>query len=220
MQVELELLQLLLDDPKMGVAQAAVTLGITVRTLYNYCQKQLGMSPGRYIKLARLLRARMALLHADPACSSVTAIARICGFTQLGRFSVDYRQAFRETPTQTLRSDLHRDAQGRLVARSFSLLGLSRLPMLSGMFSVSEAAAAAIRAAYEQRGELAAAVELRRHFPGIESTAQAREYVRIIAGWKMLPKLPTALTQRRKGGSGTKKAPAGPGPKGRRRPRG
>ena len=184
MQVELELLQLLLDDPKMGVAQAAVTLGITVRTLHNYCQKQLGMSPGRYIKLARLLRARMALLHADPACSSVNAIAIACGFTQLGRFSVDYRQAFGEMPSQTLRADLHR--QPRLVGRSFSLLGLSRLPMLSSVFSVSEAEAAAIRAAYERGGELAAAVELRRRFPGIDSTAQAREFVRIIAGWKPL----------------------------------
>jgi len=56
--------------------------------------------------------------------------------------------------------------------------------MLSGMFSVSEAQAAAIRDAYEQGGELAAAVELRRHFRGIDSTAQARQLARIIAGWK------------------------------------
>jgi hypothetical protein len=39
-------------------------------------------------------------------------------------------------------------------------------------------------------GELAAAVELRRHFRGIDSIAQTREYARIIAGWKSLPKLP------------------------------
>jgi hypothetical protein len=49
------------------------------------------------------------------------------------------------------------------------------------MFVVSEAEAAAIRATYEQRGELSAAVELRRRFPGIASTAQARECARIIA---------------------------------------
>ncbi|HET7880550.1 MAG TPA: hypothetical protein VFL55_06660 [Acetobacteraceae bacterium] len=58
------------------------------------------------------------------------------------------------------------------------------------MFTVSEAEAAAIRAVYEQRGELSAAVELRRRFPGIFSTAQARECARIIAGWKPLPKPP------------------------------
>ena len=37
------------------------------------------------------------------------------------------------------------------------------------MFTVSEAEASAIRAVYEQRGELSAAVELRRRFPGIFS---------------------------------------------------
>ena len=64
------------------------------------------------------------------------------------------------------------------------------------MFVVSEAEAAAIRAVFEQRGEFAAAVELRRRFPGITDNAQARECARTIAGWKPLrpvkrmPKLP------------------------------
>lgn len=52
------------------------------------------------------------------------------------------------------------------------------------MFVVSEAGAAAIRAAFERGGELSAAVELRRLFRGITSTAQAREYGRTIAGWE------------------------------------
>ena len=71
--------------------------------------------------------------------------------------------------------------------------------MLSGMFSVTEAEAAAIRAAYEQRGELSAAVELRRRFPGIVDNVQARECARIIAGWKPLPLRPP---RRRKAASG------------------
>jgi hypothetical protein len=54
------------------------------------------------------------------------------------------------------------------------------------MFVVSEAEAAAIRAVYEQRGEFAAAVELRRRFPGITDNAQARECARTIVGWKPL----------------------------------
>ena len=62
-------------------------------------------------------------------------------------------------------------------------------PMLCVMFTVSDAEAAAIRAAYRQSGELAAAVELRRRFPGITDNAQARECARIIAGWKPLSKL-------------------------------
>ena len=56
------------------------------------------------------------------------------------------------------------------------------------MFVVSEVEAATIRAAYEQRGELSAAVELRRLFPGITDNAQARECARTIASWRPLPK--------------------------------
>ncbi len=55
------------------------------------------------------------------------------------------------------------------------------------MIVVTEAAAAAIRAAFEQRGELSAAVELRRLFAGVTDTAQARACARAIAGWKPLP---------------------------------
>ena len=58
------------------------------------------------------------------------------------------------------------------------------------MFVVTEADAAAIRAVYQQRGEFAAAVELRRLFPGITDNAQARECARTIAGWKLPPLRP------------------------------
>jgi hypothetical protein len=52
------------------------------------------------------------------------------------------------------------------------------------MFTVTEAEAAAIRAAFEQHGEFAAAVELRRLFPGVTDNAQARDCARSIAAWK------------------------------------
>jgi len=44
--------------------------------------------------------------------------------------------------------------------------------------------AAAIRAAYFDEGELSAAIELRRRFPGIVDNARARECARTIAGWR------------------------------------
>jgi hypothetical protein len=67
------------------------------------------------------------------------------------------------------------------------------------MFVVSEEEAAAIRAAFDQGGEFAAAVELRRRFPGITDTAKARECARTIAGWKplSLPPRPPARLRRR-----------------------
>jgi hypothetical protein len=55
------------------------------------------------------------------------------------------------------------------------------------MLAVTEAEAAAIRAVFDQRGELAGAIELRRLFPGITDNATAREFARTIAGWKPLP---------------------------------
>jgi hypothetical protein len=61
--------------------------------------------------------------------------------------------------------------------------------MLPGMFIVSEAEAAAIRTAYEQGGELAAAVELRRLFPGLANNENTRICARTIAGWKSMPEL-------------------------------
>ena len=63
-------------------------------------------------------------------------------------------------------------------------------PHASAMFVVTEEDEAAIRAIYEQRGEFAAALELRQRFPGITDNAQARKWARTIAGWKPLPLRP------------------------------
>jgi hypothetical protein len=53
------------------------------------------------------------------------------------------------------------------------------------MFLVTEADA--IRAIFNQEGELSAAIELRRRFPGITDNAKARAHVRTIAGWTPPP---------------------------------
>jgi hypothetical protein len=66
------------------------------------------------------------------------------------------------------------------------------------MYVVTEADAAAIREAYETGGELSAAVELRRRFPGITDNATAREQARRIAAW---PPLPPCPARRRRGKS-------------------
>lgn len=65
------------------------------------------------------------------------------------------------------------------------------------MFVVSEANAAAIRAVYEQDGELSAAIELRRRFPGIKDNENARICARNIAGWTPLPDVPVKVPRRR-----------------------
>ena len=58
------------------------------------------------------------------------------------------------------------------------------------MFIVTEADAAAIRAAFEQDGEFSAAIELRRRFVGITDNAEARMWARTIAGWRPMSAAP------------------------------
>src|SRR3954463_7588017 len=66
----------------------------------------------------------------------------------------------------------------------------------TGMYVVTEADAAAIREVYQRDGELSAAIELRRRFPGITDNAKAREQARAIAGWQPLPSPPQRAPRR------------------------
>lgn len=79
------------------------------------------------------------------------------------------------------------------------LLATWRAPHMPQMFIVTEEDAAAIRAAFDQGGELSAVVELRRRFPGITDNAHARTCVRSIAGWTPLPPAPRTVTRLRPG---------------------
>jgi hypothetical protein len=67
------------------------------------------------------------------------------------------------------------------------------------MFLVDEAQAAAIRKTYEEGGEFAAVVELRRHFPGIVDNANARLCARNITSWTTLSPMTKRRNKKRKG---------------------
>jgi AraC-like DNA-binding protein len=73
------------------------------------------MSPVHYLWLRRMHLARLALTRADPGTATVTDIATNHGFWELGRFSVEYRALFGESPTVTLHrpSDDPRIVQNR-----------------------------------------------------------------------------------------------------------
>ncbi len=58
-----------------------------------------------------------------------------------------------------------------------------RAPMLPTMFIVSDEDAAAIRAALDAGGELAAVAEVRRRFRALANDERALEWARTIAGW-------------------------------------
>jgi hypothetical protein len=77
------------------------------------------------------------------------------------------------------------------------LLAVVPIAILPRMFMVSEEDAAAIRATFDNDGELSAAIELRRLFPGITDNTRARECVRSIAGWRPLSLLPAKVVRLR-----------------------
>ena len=60
------------------------------------------MSPKQYLLLRRMQLARWALRAASPEATTVTELATRYGFWQLGRFAVEYRALFGETPSATL----------------------------------------------------------------------------------------------------------------------
>jgi AraC-like DNA-binding protein len=89
-----------LEDP-LTIGLVAAVAGLAGRTLHKHFRTR-GISPMRYVRDRRFSAARQALLSAGPH-DSVTTIALHWGFSHLGRFAVEYRKRYGETPSQTLR---------------------------------------------------------------------------------------------------------------------
>lgn len=79
-------------------------LGVSRRQLFRAFNAHVGMPPSRFLKLYRLSRVRRELVLADPSQVSVSSIALKWDFRELGRFAVEYREIFGESPSQTLRA--------------------------------------------------------------------------------------------------------------------
>ena len=90
-------------DRILPVSELAAMIGISERTLGIWCSEFLGVSPSRYLRLRHLNAVRKVLLHTDPMTARIRELARRHGFTELGRFSGAYREAFGERPSTTLR---------------------------------------------------------------------------------------------------------------------
>jgi transcriptional regulator GlxA family with amidase domain len=82
--------------------EICAAIGAAERTLRVACEQHLGMGPIRYLALRRMHLVRRALSRAAPSRTTVTRIATDYGFWELGRFSVNYRALFGETPSATL----------------------------------------------------------------------------------------------------------------------
>lgn len=97
--------ELLEADPARAwtIGMLAAECSCSVRALQAGFQRVFGVSPSAYLQNLRLECARRDLQLADAAESSVSRIAHAWGFGHLGRFSVNFRARFGESPSETLR---------------------------------------------------------------------------------------------------------------------
>ena len=78
------------------------TLRVSPGTLENAFKVVAGVTPHAFFLRRRLSQVREVLLREDPLQRKVTDIASEFGFSELGRFSVRYREMFGEKPSDTL----------------------------------------------------------------------------------------------------------------------
>ncbi|MCG8591598.1 MAG: helix-turn-helix transcriptional regulator [Proteobacteria bacterium] len=88
---------------RLRVPVLADRVGVSQRTLEASFREEFGVTPVRYLRVRRMNEARRELVTTAPGTGTVTAIATRHGFDELGRFSVEYRQLFGESPRETLR---------------------------------------------------------------------------------------------------------------------
>jgi AraC-like DNA-binding protein len=81
----------------------ATELHLSPRALQAGFKREVGMAPMAYLRMVRLRRAYTALREANPAETTVQAVALGLGLLHQGRFAANYRALFGETPSETLR---------------------------------------------------------------------------------------------------------------------
>jgi AraC-like DNA-binding protein len=91
------------SERHLQIPELCAAIGVPERTLRMCCAEFLGMSPYRYIRLRRLNTVRAALRRIDSPTANVGEIASRYGFSEPGRFAINYRMVFGETPSTTLR---------------------------------------------------------------------------------------------------------------------
>ena len=97
-----EFLAASLEGP-VSLADVARTAGVSTRTLSRAFSARHGVGPMVFLRRRRLEAARRDLSAAVPGEVSVTTVAMRYGFAHLGRFAVDFRRCFGESPSETLR---------------------------------------------------------------------------------------------------------------------
>ena len=86
----------------VSMAQLSSNAMVSERCLREAFYDTYATSPMRYLRLWQLHQVRRALRSADDRHATVTHIATLHGFYELGRFAGEYKALFGEVPSQTL----------------------------------------------------------------------------------------------------------------------
>jgi AraC-like DNA-binding protein len=89
-------------DKPIDIEAMSAVAKISARSLFRQFKKERGYSPTEFVKRIRLDRAR-EMLEQSEGHASVTQVALKCSFQNPGHFARDFRLAFGELPSDTLR---------------------------------------------------------------------------------------------------------------------
>ncbi len=89
-------------DQMLGLSDLCQAAGVGVTRLSECFHEIYGVSPGQYLKQARLTNVRQWLLDEEDRPRSVKLAARTYGFRNNGRFAKYYFEMFGEMPSETL----------------------------------------------------------------------------------------------------------------------
>lgn len=91
-------------DSPVSLADMAALTGVSIRSIQAAFRTSRGYTPMEFLRARRFELARQRLLTGrESRDTTVTQVALGCGFEHLGRFSIEYRLRFGESPRDTLR---------------------------------------------------------------------------------------------------------------------
>jgi AraC-like DNA-binding protein len=100
----------------VSIAQLSAIAGVSERSLRNAFYHVYTIGPKRYLKLWQLHQVHHALQSDGRADATVTDVATLHGFYELGRFAGEYKALFGEAPSHTLQRARGRNASSAVGA--------------------------------------------------------------------------------------------------------